>query len=242
MSLFYQNKLTTPMYLQNIHKSWQSHLQKEFKKPYFLELTKFLDSEKSVHTIFPKEQDVFKAFELTSFDAVKVVIIGQDPYHGLNQAHGLSFSVNKGIKVPPSLQNIFKELQADSNNPIPAHGNLIKWAQQGVLLLNATLTVRAGLPGSHQKKGWETFTDAVIKLISDEKEHVVFLLWGNYAKTKAPLIDASKHLILEAAHPSPLARGAFFGSKHFSKTNAYLISNNIKPIDWNLNESDLFSV
>lgn len=230
------------MYLQNMHKSWQSHLQKEFKKPYFLDLTNFLESEKATYTIFPKEQDVFKAFELTPFDAVKVVIIGQDPYHGLNQAHGLSFSVNKGIKVPPSLQNIFKELQADSNNPIPAHGNLIKWAQQGVLLLNATLTVRAGLPGSHQKKGWETFTDAIIKLISDEKEHVVFLLWGNYAKTKAPLIDEGKHLILEAAHPSPLARGAFFGSKHFSKTNSYLISNHITPINWNLNEDDLFSV
>jgi uracil-DNA glycosylase len=230
------------MCLRNIHKSWQSRLQKEFKKPYFLDLTNFLESEKVTYTIFPKEQDVFKAFELTPFDSVKVVIIGQDPYHGLNQAHGLSFSVNKGIKVPPSLQNIFKELQTDSNNPIPAHGNLIKWAQQGVLLLNATLTVRAGLPGSHQKKGWETFTDAVIELISDEKEHVVFLLWGNYAKTKAPLINAGKHLILEAAHPSPLARGAFFGSKHFSKTNSYLISNHITPINWNLNEDDLFSV
>jgi len=229
------------VYLQNINKSWQSHLQKEFKKSYFLELINFLESEKSTHTIFPKEQDVFKAFELTPFDAVKVVIIGQDPYHGLNQAHGLSFSVNKGVKVPPSLQNIFKELRADNNSPIPTHGNLIKWALQGVLLLNATLTVREGLPGSHQKKGWETFTDAVIKLISDEKEQVVFLLWGNYAKTKAPLIDAHKHLILEAAHPSPLARGAFFGSRHFSKTNDYLISNHIKPIDWDLNEDDLFS-
>jgi uracil-DNA glycosylase len=230
------------MYLQNISKSWQLHLQKEFKKPYFLELNNFLESEKSTYTIFPKEQDVFKAFELTPFDAVKVVILGQDPYHGLNQAHGLSFSVNKGVKVPPSLQNIFKELQTDNNSSIPTHGNLTHWAQQGVLLLNATLTVREGLPGSHQKKGWETFTDAVIKCISDEKEQIVFLLWGNYAKTKAPLIDANKHLILDAAHPSPLARGAFFGSKHFSKTNAYLISNQIKPIDWNLQEDDLFSV
>lgn len=230
------------MYLKNIHKSWQFHLQKEFNQPYFIELTNFLESEKLAYTIFPKEEDVFKAFELTPFDAVRVVIIGQDPYHGLNQAHGLSFSVNKGIKVPPSLQNIFKELQADNNCPIPTHGNLIKWARQGVLLLNTTLTVRAGLPGSHQKKGWETFTDTVIKCISDEKEHVVFLLWGNYAKTKTPLINTKKHLILEAAHPSPLARGAFFGSKHFSKTNAYLTSNHIKPIDWNLNEDDLFSV
>jgi uracil-DNA glycosylase len=230
------------MLLQNIHKSWQSHLQQEFKKPYFMELAKFLDSEKITHTIFPKEQDVFKAFDLTPFDTIKVVIIGQDPYHGLNQAHGLSFSVNKGIKTPPSLQNVFKELQADMRIPMPIHGNLTKWASQGVLLLNATLTVREGLPGSHQKKGWETFTDAVIKLISDEKEHVVFLLWGNYAKTKATLIDAGKHLILEAAHPSPLARGAFFGSKHFSQTNSYLISNHIKPINWDLNEDDLFSV
>ncbi len=230
------------MYLQNFNKSWKSHLQKEFKKLYFMALTDFLESEKLTYTIFPKEQDVFKAFELTPFDAVKVVIIGQDPYHGLNQAHGLSFSVNKGVKVPPSLQNIFKELQSDISDPIPAHGNLIKWAKQGVLLLNATLTVREGLPGSHQKKGWETFTDAVIKLISDEKKHVVFLLWGNYAKSKATLIDSSKHLILEAAHPSPLARGAFFGSKHFSKTNTYLLLNHINPIDWNLNEDDLFSV
>lgn len=230
------------MYLQNIHKTWQSRLQKEFEKSYFLELIKFLESEKPLFIVFPKEQDVFKAFELTPLDAVKVVIIGQDPYHGLNQAHGLSFSVNKGVKIPPSLQNIFKELQTDDNCPIPTHGNLTHWAKQGVLLLNATLTVREGLPGSHQKKGWETFTDAVINYISDEKKQVVFLLWGNYAKTKAALIDADKHLILEAAHPSPLARGAFFGCKHFSKTNAYLISRQIKPIDWNLQEDDLFSV
>jgi uracil-DNA glycosylase len=162
------------MYLQNISKSWQLHLQKEFKKPYFLELNNFLESEKSTYTIFPKEQDVFKAFELTPFDAVKMVILGQDPYHGLNQAHGLSFSVNKGVKVPPSLQNIFKELQTDNNSSIPTHGNLTHWAQQGVLLLNATLTVREGLPGSHQKKGWETFTDAVIKCISDEKNRSCF--------------------------------------------------------------------
>ena len=230
------------MYLQNIPKTWQSRLQKEFEKSYFLELIKFLESEKPLFIVFPKEQDVFKAFELTPLGAVKVVIIGQDPYHGLNQAHGLSFSVNKGVKIPPSLQNIFKELQTDDNCPIPTHGNLTHWAKQGVLLLNSTLTVREGLPGSHQKKGWETFTDAVINYISDEKEQVVFLLWGNYAKTKAALIDADKHLILEAAHPSPLARGAFFGCKHFSKTNAYLISRQIKPIDWNLQEDDLFSV
>ena len=229
------------MFLQNISKCWQYSLQKEFKKLYFLELKDFLDKERLNQVIYPNEQEIFKAFELTPFNAVKVVIIGQDPYHGLNQAHGLSFSVNKGIKTPPSLQNIFKELQSDLGYPIPSHGNLINWAKQGVLLLNATLTVIEGKPGSHQKKGWEIFTDAVIKLISEEKENVVFLLWGNYAKSKAPLINASKHLILEAAHPSPLARGAFFGSKHFSKCNAYLSSKNIIPINWDLSEGDLFS-
>ena len=230
------------MYLQNLSKSWQLILQKECKKPYFLELLRFLESEKSKNTVFPKETDVFKAFELTPFEAIKVVIIGQDPYHGLNQAHGLSFSVTKNSKIPPSLKNIFKELQSDLGISMPLYGDLSHWAKKGVLLLNATLTVREGLPGSHQKKGWETFTDAVIKNISEEKEQVVFLLWGNYAKTKAELIDATKHLILEAAHPSPLARGAFFGSKHFSKTNAYLISNNRTPIKWDLNEHDLFSM
>lgn len=229
------------MYLQNISKSWQLMLQKEYEKSYFLELLRFLESETSKTTVFPKETDVFKAFELTSFEAIKVVIIGQDPYHGLNQAHGLSFSVTKNSKIPPSLKNIFKELQSDLGISIPTYGDLTQWAKQGVLLLNATLTVRQGLPGSHQKKGWETFTDAVIKCISDEKEQVVFLLWGNYAKTKAGLIDANKHFILEAAHPSPLARGAFFGSKHFSKTNNYLISKNRTPIKWNLSEDDLFS-
>lgn len=229
------------MYLQNLSKSWQLILQKEFKKPYFIELVNFLESETSKATVFPKETDVFKAFELTLFKAIKVVIIGQDPYHGLNQAHGLSFSVTKNSKIPPSLKNIFKELQSDLGISIPLSGDLTQWAKQGVLLLNATLTVRQGLPGSHQKKGWETFTDAVIKSISDEKEQVVFLLWGNYAKTKAALIDANKHLILEASHPSPLARGAFFGSKHFSKTNNYLVSKNITPIKWDLNEDNLFS-
>ena len=229
------------MYLQNLSKSWQILLQKEFRKPYFIELIKFLESETVKTTIFPKEADVFKAFELTPFEAVQVVIIGQDPYHGLNQAHGLSFSVTKNSKIPPSLKNIFKELQSDLGISMPPYGDLTHWAKQGILLLNATLTVRQGLPGSHQKKGWETFTDAVIKTISDEKQQVVFLLWGNYAKTKAELIDATKHLILEAAHPSPLARGAFFGSKHFSKTNDYLISKNRMPIQWDLNQNDLFS-
>ena len=229
------------MNLQNLCKYWQILLQKEFRKSYFIELLNFLESETSKAIVFPKEADVFKAFELTPFKAIKVVIIGQDPYHGLNQAHGLSFSVTKNNKIPPSLKNIFKELQSDLGITIPPYGDLTQWAKEGVLLLNATLTVRQGLPGSHQKKGWETFTDAVIKSISDEKEEVVFLLWGNYAKTKAALIDANKHLILEAAHPSPLARGAFFGSKHFSKTNNYLKSKNKESINWDLNEHDLFS-
>jgi uracil-DNA glycosylase len=163
-----------------------------------------------------------------------VVILGQDPYHGLNQAHGLSFSVNDGIKPPPSLVNIYKELHSDVGFHVPNHGNLTGWAQQGVLMLNATLTVRAGEPASHQKKGWEQFTDAIIKLISDEKEHCVFLLWGSYARSKTILIDTSKHLVLEAAHPSPLARGAFFGSRPFSQANAWLKKHGLEPIDWQL--------
>ncbi len=221
--------------------NWQFFFEKEKAKGYFLNLDSFIKTERSKNTVFPKEIDVFKAFELTSFEGLKVVIIGQDPYHKINQAHGLSFSVNTGIKTPPSLVNVYKELQTDVNIPIANHGNLTGWAKQGVLLLNATLTVREGQPGSHQHQGWETFTDEVITYISENKEAVVFLLWGNFAKSKKDLINASKHLILEAAHPSPLARGAFFGCKHFSQTNAFLISNNKTPIDWNLNQVDLFS-
>ncbi len=214
---------------------WYKKLGQELQKPYFLELKHFVAEERKKFTVYPKEEEVFNAIKITSFENVKVVLLGQDPYHGYNQAHGLSFSVKPGVKPPPSLVNIFKELHDDLGLPIPDHGNLTSWAERGVLLLNATLTVRAGEPGSHQKKGWEQFTDTIIKLVSDEKEHCVFLLWGNYARTKASLIDLGKHLVLEAAHPSPLARGAFFGSKPFSKANNYLVSKGKEPINWSLN-------
>lgn len=225
---------------QIIGNSWDKKLQKEFESEYLENLKLFIKQERQTNIVYPKKEEVFNALKLTTFEDVKVVIIGQDPYHGPNQAHGLSFSVNYGIKSPPSLMNIFKELQSDIGFQIPNHGNLTSWAKQGVLLLNATLTVRAGMPGSHQKKGWEEFTDAVIKLISQEKQHCVFLLWGNFARTKKDLIDLEKHLVLEAAHPSPLARGAFFGSKHFSKTNEYFISKSIEPIQWNIPSQNLF--
>lgn len=223
-----------------LHNSWDIKLKEEFEKPYMNDLKAFLKNERASNTIYPKQTEVFNALNLTPFEKVKVVILGQDPYHGPNQAHGLSFSVNYGIKTPPSLANIYKELISDINFNIPQHGNLTNWANQGVLLLNATLTVRAGVPGSHQKKGWETFTDSIIKLISDQKEHCVFLLWGNFAKSKSNLIDLDKHLVLTAAHPSPLAGGAFFGCKHFSKTNDYLVSQNIAPIEWALPNNNLF--
>jgi uracil-DNA glycosylase len=223
-----------------LHHSWHNRLKDEFEKPYINELKAFLKKERSEKTIFPQPLEVFNAFNLTPFENLKVIILGQDPYHGPNQAHGLSFSVNYGVKTPPSLANIYKELKTDIGFSIPNHGNLTSWATQGVLLLNATLTVRAGEPGSHQKKGWETFTDSVIKLISNEKEHCVFLLWGNFAKNKINLIDLEKHLVLTAAHPSPLAGGAFFGSRHFSKTNDYLISNKLAPIKWALPTGELF--
>ena len=221
--------------------NWQQIIDIEKAKDYFIDLDFFLKSERQNFNIFPKVKDVFKAFELTPLDKLKVVLIGQDPYHKINQAHGLSFSVNNGIKTPPSLVNIYKELKTDLNIPIAEHGNLTHWAKQGVLLLNATLTVREGQPGSHQKKGWEIFTNEIIKYISENTENTVFLLWGNFAKTKKEIINSSKHLVLEAAHPSPLARGAFFGSKHFSKCNEFLISKGKVPIDWSLNEIDLFS-
>jgi uracil-DNA glycosylase len=221
--------------------NWQQIIDIEKAKDYFIDLDFFLKSERQNFNIFPKVKDVFKAFELTPLDKLKVVLIGQDPYHKINQAHGLSFSVNSGIKTPPSLVNIYKELKTDLNIPIAEHGNLTHWAKQGVLLLNATLTVREGQPGSHQKKGWEIFTNEIIKYISENTESTVFLLWGNFAKTKKEIINSSKHLVLEAAHPSPLARGAFFGSKHFSKCNEFLISKGKVPIDWSLNEIDLFS-
>jgi len=214
---------------------WFKQIGPELEKPYFAQLKHFIEKERANYTVYPKESDVFNALKITPFEDVNVIILGQDPYHGPNQAHGLSFSVNMGIKAPPSLVNIFKELETDLGVKIPNHGNLIAWAKQGVLLLNATLTVRAGEPGSHQKKGWEEFTDHIIKTISDKKEHCVFLLWGNYAKSKATLINQNKHLVLEAAHPSPLARGAFFGSKHFSKTNTYLQQHGKSAINWDLN-------
>lgn len=213
---------------------WYTKLEEELQKPYFKALEQFVKEERARFTVYPKESEVFNALKLTSFENVRVVILGQDPYHGLNQAHGLSFSVNDGIKPPPSLVNIYKELQSDVGFSVPNHGNLTEWARQGVLMLNATLTVRAGEPASHQKKGWEQFTDAIIKLISDEKDHCVFLLWGSYARSKTALIDASKHLVLEAAHPSPLARGAFFGSRPFSQANTWLKKHGLEPIDWQL--------
>ncbi|HBF88100.1 MAG TPA: uracil-DNA glycosylase [Bacteroidales bacterium] len=217
-----------------IHESWKTLLINEFNSAYFVRLKQFLHEEKSKYVIYPPGKYIFAAFDRTPFDEVKVVILGQDPYHGDRQAHGLSFSVQKGIKPPPSLVNIFKEIKDDLGIPIPNHGNLEKWANQGVLLLNATLTVRANQAGSHQQKGWEQFTDAVIKKISKEKEGVVFLLWGRYAQNKESLIDEEKHILLKAAHPSPLARGGFFGCKHFSKTNEYLKQMNKTAIDWSL--------
>ncbi|MES2514833.1 MAG: uracil-DNA glycosylase [Bacteroidota bacterium] len=223
-----------------IHNSWDAKLNPEFKKPYMDDLKAFIKKERAEYTVYPKPMEVFNAFKLTPLDEVKVIILGQDPYHGPNQAHGLSFSVNYGVKTPPSLANIYKELRSDIGFTIPNHGNLTSWATQGVLLLNATLTVRAGIPGSHQKKGWEVFTDSVIKQISDEKNNCVFLLWGNFAKSKSPLINMEKHLVLGAAHPSPLAGGAFFGCRHFSKTNEFLVSKKLKPIDWNLAADNLF--
>lgn len=217
-----------------IHESWKKQLSGEFNSDYFHSLRKFLLEEKKAFTVFPPGNKIFTAFNQTPFDLVKVVIIGQDPYHGPGQANGLSFSVNDGVKQPPSLRNIFKELNTDLGIPIPFSGNLEPWTKQGVLLLNATLTVRANHPGSHQKKGWETFTDAVIKAISDRKKGVVFLLWGNFAQSKEALIDEKKHYILKAAHPSPLARGAFFGCRHFSKTNKILLLEGKGQIDWRI--------
>lgn len=217
-----------------INESWKSKLNDQFTAPYFLQLKDFLVNEKKQFTIFPPGKQIFAAFDHTSFENVKVVIIGQDPYHGRGQANGLCFSVNAGITKPPSLVNIFKELEVDLGIPVPKSGNLEPWADQGVLLLNATLTVRENQPASHHGKGWERFTDAVIKTISQQKKGVVFLLWGKFAQTKEELIDKDKHFILKAAHPSPLARGAFFGSKHFSKTNELLKQQGLEPIDWRI--------
>lgn len=216
-----------------IEESWRSHLQGEFDKPYFTTLTQFVRSEYATRQIFPPGRQIFNAFDLCPFDRVKVVIIGQDPYHDDGQANGLCFSVNPGTPFPPSLQNIFKEISDDLGRPMPTDGDLSRWARQGVLLLNATLTVRAHQAGSHQGKGWEQFTDAVIHELSAHRDHLVFMLWGSYAKAKGAQIDTSRHCILTAAHPSPLsAYRGFFGCHHFSLANAYLTSHGLTPIDW----------
>lgn len=215
-----------------IEESWKKHLEAEFEKPYFTELSEFVKDEYKKAKVYPPPKDIFRAFDLTPFDQVKVVILGQDPYHGEWQANGLCFAVHEGIKNPPSLQNIFKEIENDLGHPVSHDGDLARWAIQGVFLLNATLTVRAGAAGSHQNKGWEEFTDSAIKALNDEREHLVFMLWGNYAKKKGSVIDFEKHLVLESAHPSPLAGGAFFGNHHFSLANKYLAEHGEKPIEW----------
>jgi uracil-DNA glycosylase len=216
-----------------IEESWQNVLQEEFEKPYFKNLVSFVKDEYTSQKVYPPGNQIFNAFEKCPFDAVKVVILGQDPYHGPNQANGLAFSVKDGIRIPPSLLNIFKEIKNDLGKDLPPTGNLERWAEQGVLLLNATLTVRAADAGSHQKKGWEDFTDAVVQKVNDLKEGVVFMLWGAYAQKKGAFIDERKHLVLKAAHPSPFAadRG-FFGTHHFSKTNEYLKAQGKEQIDW----------
>lgn len=218
-----------------IESSWKDALAGEFGKQYFESLVRFLHQEKDQgKRIFPPGSQIFKAFDLTPLDQVKVVILGQDPYHGPGQAHGLSFSVPEGVPAPPSLKNIFKEIESDLGVRMSGYPNLEKWARQGVLLLNAVLTVRCGEAASHSKIGWEEFTDAVIRCISDNTDGVVFMLWGNFARSKRDLIDRSRHHVLEAAHPSPLARGAFFGSRHFSQANNLLASQGKTPIDWQL--------
>ena len=219
-----------------INDTWKEVLKSEFNKPYFLQIVNFLRTEKMAgKTIYPPGQLMFNAFNTTPFDHVKVVLLGQDPYHGPGQAHGLCFSVQTGVKPPPSLVNIYKELNSDIGMSIPNHGNLTKWAEQGVLMLNASLTVRADEPMSHSKIGWAEFTDSVIKKISDQREHVVFILWGRFAQEKQVLIDETRHLVLKAAHPSPFsANNGFFGCRHFSKTNEYLMQNGIDPVDWSL--------
>lgn len=216
-----------------IEESWKAHLQEEFDKPYFRTLTDFVRSEYRQGLVYPPGRLIFNAFNLCPFDRVKVVIIGQDPYHGPGQAHGLCFSVNDGVPFPPSLVNIFKEIKSDIGTEVPATGNLTRWAQQGVLLLNAILTVRAHQAGSHQNHGWETFTDSVIRILAEQREHLVFLLWGSYAQRKGAFIDRNKHLVLASAHPSPLsAYHGFFGNRHFSQTNAYLMEHGETPIAW----------
>ena len=216
-----------------IEPSWKQRLAGEFGKPYFAALTDFVRQEYRTATCYPPGKLIFNAFNLCPFDKVKVVIIGQDPYHGSGQAHGLCFSVNDGVPFPPSLQNIFKEIRDDVGTPVPQSGNLTRWAEQGVLLLNATLTVRAHQAGSHQRHGWEEFTDAAIRALAEERDHLVFILWGAYAQRKGAFIDRSRHLVLASAHPSPLsAYNGFFGNRHFSLANAYLEQHGETPIKW----------
>lgn len=217
-----------------IAEDWKKLLQSEFDKPYFGQLTEFVRNQYTAGRVYPPGNKIFSAFDSCPLDKLKVVILGQDPYHGYGQAHGLCFSVNDGVPFPPSLQNIFKEINQELGAPVPQSGCLNRWAHQGVFLLNATLTVREGEAGSHQGKGWERFTDEVIRIISDNKENVVFMLWGGYAKQKINLIDQSKHLILTSVHPSPLSanRGGWFGNGHFIKANEYLTSKGLEPINW----------
>ena len=216
-----------------IEQSWKERLKDEFSQEYFTKLTEFVKKEYKEGVVYPVPKNIFRAFDLCPFDEVKVVILGQDPYHGDGQANGLSFAVDTPVKVPPSLQNIFKEIETDIGPLVHTDGDLARWATQGVLLLNATLTVRAHTAGSHQSQGWESFTDAAIRALSEGREHLVFMLWGNYAKAKGAHIDRSKHLVLEAAHPSPFsAYSGFFGCKHFSRANEYLLAHNRTPIDW----------
>ena len=217
-----------------IDNSWKRVLQTEFDKSYFAELVGFVRNEYKAGTVYPPARLIFNAFDSCPFDNVRVVIIGQDPYHGVGQAHGLSFSVNDGVPLPPSLVNIYREISDDLHITPYDSGNLVRWAKQGVMLLNATLTVRASSPGSHQNRGWEQFTDAVIRTVSEQRTNVVFLLWGNYARQKGAKIDRAKHLVLESGHPSPMSanKGYWFGNKHFSQTNSYLISKGLQPIDW----------
>lgn len=218
-----------------IEAAWKEALSEEFSAPYFARLKAFLVEEKSRYTVYPRGNQIFNAFNLTPLPKVKVVILGQDPYHGPGQAHGLCFSVPPGVPPPPSLKNIYKELESDLGYPLPSHGNLTAWAQQGVFLLNATLTVRAASAGSHQKMGWEQFTDKVISTLSQRQSHLVFMLWGRYAQAKVSLIDSAKHCVLTAAHPSPLsAYQGFLGCGHFSAANRYLVAHGIKPVDWRL--------
>ncbi len=218
-----------------IEETWKRELAEEFEKEYFLRLREFIRNEYQTKKVYPRPENIFKAFELCPFDRLKVVILGQDPYHGPKQAHGLCFSVQAGVQKPPSLQNIYKEIEADLGIKMSGSGDLTHWAQQGVFLLNATLTVLPGQAGSHQRKGWEEFSDAVISKISTQKENVVFMLWGAYAQSKVQFIDMKKHLVLQAPHPSPLsAHRGFFGCRHFSKANAYLAGKGMEVIDWSL--------